>query len=334
MLSRRNLSVFFAKNAVFVGLVGLVLFFSYLNPNFLSFGNARNVVLQSAELGIIAIPLAFLLISGAVDLSVGSVASASAVTAGLVMAQTQDMYLGILAGLALGLLAGAINGVLVAFLKLNAIVVTLGFLSVWGGFAQLITGGRTVQRSQLPDDYRALGTFTIVGIPIQIILLVAIVVLGWWILNHTRVGKEALAIGGNEKAAHLMGVNVAMRRFQLFVVSGFAAAVAGILLSAKVQAATPLIGAGMELQALIVVLLGGVAFAGGAGRISGVVAGLLFFKVLSNGLVFLQASAFLQTILVGATLVLAVALDTSLQQLLRRAWQRDDPQQKEKSAVD
>jgi ribose/xylose/arabinose/galactoside ABC-type transport system permease subunit len=191
-----------------------------------------------------------------------------------------------------------------------------------------------VQRSQLPEEYRALGTFTIIGIPIQIVLLVAIVVLGWWILNHTRVGKESLAIGGNEKAAHLMGVNVAMRRFQLFVVSGLAAAVAGILLSAKVQAATPLIGAGMELQALIVVLLGGVAFAGGAGRISGVVAGLLFFKVLSNGLVFLQASAFLQTILVGATLVLAVALDTSLQQLLRRAWQKDDPQQKEKSAVD
>jgi len=334
VVSRKSVSVFFAKNAVFVGLVALVAFFSYFNANFFSVGNARNVVLQSAELGIIAIPLAFLLISGAVDLSVGSVASASAVTAGLVMAQTQNMYLGILAGLALGVLAGAINGVLVAFLKLNAIVVTLGFLSVWGGFAQLITGGRTVQRSQLPEEFRALGTASILGVPVQIVLLLGIVALGWWVLNRTRVGKEALAIGGNERAAHLMGVNVALRRFQLFVVSGAAAAVAGILLSAKVQAATPLIGAGMELQALIVVLLGGVAFAGGAGRISGVVAGLLFFKVLSNGLVFLQASAFLQTILVGATLVLAVALDTSLQQLLRRAWQKDDPKTKEKNAAD
>jgi ribose/xylose/arabinose/galactoside ABC-type transport system permease subunit len=330
MLRSNRISLFFARNAVFVGLVGLIAFFTYFNSNFLSVGNARNIVLQSAELGIIAIPLAFLLISGAVDLSVGSVASAAAVTAGLVMAQTQDMYLGMFAGLTLGLVAGAINGVLVAFLKLNAIVVTLGFLSVWGGFAQLVTGGRTVQRSQLPEDYRALGTLTVVGIPIQIVLLLVVVTLGWWVLNHTRVGKEALAIGGNERAAHLMGINVTLRRFQLFVVSGGAAAVAGILLSAKVQAATPLIGAGMELQALIVVLLGGVAFAGGAGRISGVVAGLLFFKVLSNGLVFLQASAFLQTILVGATLVVAVALDSSLQQLLRRAWQKDDPKVNEK----
>lgn len=320
MLSRKNLTVFFAQNGIFIAVLALVAFFSYFNQNFFSAGNARNIILQSAELGIIAIPLAFLLISGSIDLSVGSVASAAAVSAGLVMAQTQNMYAGILVGLGIGLVAGALNGFLVAYLKLNAIVVTLGFLSVWGGYAQLVTGGRTVQRSQLPEDYRALGTATVGGIPIQILLLAAMIILGWWILNRTRVGKEALAIGGNEKAARLMGINVQARRFQLFVASGLAASIAGILLSAKVQAATPIIGTGMELQALIVVLLGGVAFEGGVGRISGVVAGLLFFKVLSNGLVFLQASAFLQTILVGATLVIAVALDSSIQRVVKRAW--------------
>jgi ribose transport system permease protein len=320
MKTSSAITLFVAKNGIFAALVLLIALFAVLNPNFFTFGNAQNILLQSAELGIIVIPLAFLVMSGSLDLSVGSVASAAAVTSAMTMAATGSTLLGLAVALALGAVAGAINGFLIAYLRLNPIVVTLGLLSIWGGFAQLITGGKTVQRSSLPEDFRAIGTFSIGPVPLQIVLLVVVVALGWYFLRRNKLGKEVLAIGGNERAAHLMGINVRRRRFQLFVASGVAAAIAGVMLTAKVQSASPVIGSGMELQALTVVLLGGVAFEGGMGRISGVVAGLLFFKVLSNGLVFLQVSPFVQTILVGATLVVAVALDSSIQRMLRRAW--------------
>lgn len=320
MKTSSAITLFVAKNGIFAALVLLIALFAVLNPNFFTLGNAQNILLQSAELGLIVIPLAFLVMSGSLDLSVGSVASAAAVTSAMTMAATGNTLLGLAVALALGAVAGAINGFLIAYLRLNPIVVTLGFLSIWGGFAQLITGGKTVQRSSLPEDFRAIGTFSIGPVPLQIVLLVLVVALGWYFLRRNKLGKEVLAIGGNERAAHLMGINVRLRRFQLFIASGVAAAIAGVMLTAKVQSASPVIGSGMELQALTVVLLGGVAFEGGMGRISGVVAGLLFFKVLSNGLVFLQVSPFVQTILVGATLVVAVALDSSIQRMLRRAW--------------
>jgi ribose transport system permease protein len=320
MKNSGKVKIFLARNGIYVALVLLIAFFTSINPNFLSFGNAQNVLLQAVELGLVALPLALLVMSGSVDLSVGAVASAGAVTAGLVMSATGSTLLGIGAGLAFGILAGAINGFLVSYLGLNPIVVTLGFLSVWGGFALLITGGKTITRAALPEDFRAIGTATVGPIPIQIVILVLAVAVAWYLLNRNRVGKQILAIGGNKRSAFLMGLKVRRVQFGLFVVSGFFASFAGILLSAKVQSASPTIGSGMELEALTVVLLGGVAFEGGVGRISGVVAGLLFFRVLRNGLVFLQASPFLQTIIVGLTLVIAVALDSSIQKIVKRSW--------------
>lgn len=319
-MNSERIKILFARNGIFVALIVLIAVFSILRPNFLTFANGQSILLQAAELGLIAVPVAFLIMSGTIDLSVGSIASASAVTAGIVMSATGSASFGLLVGLATGLVAGALNGFLVSYLGLNSFVVTLGALSVWGGFALLLSGGNTIPRAELPEMFRAIGTFRLGPIPIQIILLALVVLLGWYVLNHTKFGKEVKAIGGNERAAQLMGVNVRLKRALLFVASGFFSAVAGLLLSAKVQSANPNIGSGLELEALTVVLLGGVAFQGGIGRISGVLAGLLFFRVLRTGLVFMQASPFLQTILVGATLIVAVALDRSVQKVIRSSW--------------
>lgn len=319
-MNSERLKIFAAKNGIFLALVVLVAVFSILRPNFFSFANGQSILLQAAELGLIAIPAAFLIMSGSIDLSVGSVASAAAITGGLTMSSTGSTLLGFLVAIATGVAAGALNGFLISYLGLNSFVVTLGALSVWGGFALLISDGRTVPRAELPDAFRAIGTLKIGPVPIQIIALVLVIALGWYVLNHTKFGKEVKAIGGNERAARLMGVNVQRSRFLLFVATGAFAALAGLFLSAKVQSANPNIGSGLELEVLTVVLLGGVAFEGGVGRISGVVAGLLFFRVLRAGLVFMQASPFLQTILVGATLIIAVALDTSVQRIIRSSW--------------
>lgn len=319
-MNAERLKIFAAKNGIFLALIVLIAVFSIMRPNFFSFANGQSILMQATELGIIAIPAAFLIMSGTIDLSVGAVASASAITGGLVMAGTGSTLLGFVVAIGTGMAAGALNGFLVSYLRLNSFVVTLGALSVWGGFALLLSSGKTIPRSDLPDAFRAIGTFKVGPVPIQIIALAAVIALGWYVLNHTKFGKEIRAIGGNERAARLMGINVKRSRFLLFVASGAFAAFAGMLLSAKVQSANPTIGSGLELEVLTVVLLGGVAFEGGVGRISGVVAGLLFFRVLRAGLVFLQASPFLQTILVGATLIIAVALDSSIQKMIRGSW--------------
>ncbi|MBO1900713.1 ABC transporter permease [Leucobacter weissii] len=319
-MNAERLKIFVAKNGIFLALIVLVAVFSILRPNFFTLANGQSILMQAAELGIIAIPAAFLIMSGTIDLSVGAVASAAAITGGMAMSATGSTSLGFLVGIATGIAAGALNGFLVSYLRLNSFVVTLGALSVWGGFALLLSEGRTIPRSELPDAFRAIGTLKVGPVPIQIVALIAVILLGWYVLNRTKFGKEVRAIGGNERAARLMGIDVKRSRFLLFVASGAFAAFAGLLLSAKVQSANPTIGSGLELEALTVVLLGGVAFEGGVGRISGVVAGLLFFRVLRAGLVFLQASPFLQTILVGATLIVAVALDSSIQRMIRSSW--------------
>lgn len=319
-MNAERLKIFAAKNGIFLALIVLIAVFSILRPNFFTFANGQSILMQATELGIIAIPAAFLIMSGTIDLSVGAVASAAAITGGLAMSGTGSTMFGFFAAIVTGTIAGAINGFLVAYLRLNSFVVTLGALSVWGGFALLISGGKTIPRSELPEAFRAIGTLKVGPIPIQIVVLAAVIALGWYVLNHTKFGKEVRAIGGNERAARLMGINVRRSRFFLFVASGAFAALSGMLLSAKVQSANPTIGSGLELEALTVVLLGGVAFEGGVGRISGVVAGLLFFRVLRAGLVFLQASPFLQTMLVGATLIIAVALDSSIQKMIRSSW--------------
>ena len=319
-MNAERIKIFTAKNGIFLALIVLVAVFSILRPNFFSFANGQSILLQAAELGLIAIPAAFLIMSGTIDLSVGSVASAAAITGGMTMSTTGSTLLGFLAAIGTGILTGAINGFLVSYMGLNSFVVTLGALSVWGGFALLLSDGRTIPRAELPDAFRAIGTLKVGPVPIQIVALVLVIALGWYVLNHTKFGKEVKAIGGNERAARLMGVNVQRSRFLLFVATGAFAALAGMFLSAKVQSANPNIGSGLELEALTVVLLGGIAFEGGVGRISGVVAGLLFFRVLRAGLVFMQASPFLQTILIGATLIVAVALDSSIQKMIRSSW--------------
>ncbi|GAA4743271.1 ABC transporter permease [Nocardioides endophyticus] len=306
-----------ATNSTFIGLVILIIVFGSLNSRFLTSANAENIVLSVTELAILTAPLALLVISGSVDLSVGSIASVGGVTMGMVMSDTGSLTLGILAGLGFGVVAGAINGGLVAYAGLNPIVVTLGFLAVWGGIAMYLTEGATL--FEFPGSFESLGSYRLFGI-FPVALLVAVVVIGvsWWILHASRFGKYLYSIGGNERAAFLMGVSVKRVRLAMFVAVGLTSAIAGMLLAVKLGAAAPQAGRGVEIQALTVVLLGGVAFAGGAGRMTGVIAGLLFVGVLQNGLVVVGTSQFLQQFFIGAALLVGIAINDSMGRLVRR----------------
>ena len=315
-----RLKIFVAQNSTFIALLVLIVFFAVMHPRFFTFNNGQTIILQIAELGLIALPLAFLVMAGTLDLSVGSVASLAAIVSGIAMNGTGNTLVGFLAAIAVGLVAGALNGLLVAYLKLNALVITLGFLSVWGGLALFLTNGSTL--TGFPESFTSLGTMSFGPISLQVVILILFTAGAWYLLNRLPIGRNVLAIGGNSRAAHLMGINVQRTRFLLFVLTGVSASVAGLLLAAKLHSAPPTVGSGMEIQALTVVLLGGVALEGGSGRISGVIAGLLFVGVLRNGLVILGVSQFVQTILVGLMLVIAVAMDRTMQKIVQRSWNR------------
>jgi ribose/xylose/arabinose/galactoside ABC-type transport system permease subunit len=314
----RRLQYMLARNGTLLGLALLIIVFTIANDNFFSWANAKNIGQAVSELGIVSIPLALLVISGAVDLSVGSVASLAGIIAGMVMATTASTPLGILAGLAVGIGTGAINGVLVSYFNLNSIVVTLGALSVWGGMALYLTGGQTV--AGLPDSFVDLANIEIFGISIEIFVLAAAVAYGVIILARLPYGRRLYAVGGNQRAAFLMGVPIQRVRFWMFVQVGAAAALGGLMLASKLGAATPITGQGLEINALTVVLLGGIAFSGGMGRITGVVAGLFFVGVLRNGLVVTDTSQFLQQVFLGLTLIAAVAIDDTIRQFAQRQW--------------
>jgi len=310
----KSIQLALARNGTLVGLVILILFFHFSHEHFLSLANARNVGEAVSALGVVSIPLALLVVCGAVDLSVGSIASFAGIIGAMTMVETGSTLAGVAAGLAVGLVAGVINGLLVSYLRLNSIVVTLGALSVWGGLALYVTGGRTV--AGLPDSFIDLGLFRFAGIPLEIFILIAAIIYGVLVLERLPYGRRLRAVGGNRRAAFLMGVPVERVQFLMFVQVGVASALAGLMLSSKLAAATPITGQGLEINALTVVLLGGVAFAGGIGRISGVVAGLFFVGVLRNGLVVTDTSQFLQQVLIGMILIAAVAIDDTFRQSL------------------
>jgi ribose/xylose/arabinose/galactoside ABC-type transport system permease subunit len=314
----RRLRYALARNGTLLGLGLLIALFSVANENFLSWANAKNIGQAVSELGVVSIPLALLVISGAVDLSIGSVASLSGIVGGMVMMSSSSMLLGIIAGLAVGLVAGIINGLLVSYFNLNSIVVTLGALSVWGGMALYLTGGQTV--AGLPDSFTNLANIELFGISVEIFILALAIIYGTIVLRRLPYGRRLYAVGGNQRAAFLMGVPVRWVRFLMFIQVGIAAALGGLMLASKLAAATPITGQGLEISALTVVLLGGVAFSGGMGRISGVVAGLFFVGVLRNGLVVTDTSQFLQQVFVGLTLVAAVGLDDTIRQFAQQQW--------------
>jgi ribose/xylose/arabinose/galactoside ABC-type transport system permease subunit len=314
----RHVRYALARNGTLLGLIILIVFFSVENSHFLTWSNAKNIGQAVSELGVIAIPLALLVITGGVDLSVGSVASMTGILGAKVMVSTGSTLAGVLVGLGFGLGAGVLNGFLVSYLSLNSIVVTLGALSVWGGMALYLTEGQTV--AGLPESFTNFATTSIAGIPIEIFVLLVVIAIGWFVLNRLPYGRRLYSVGGNERAAFLMGVPVRRVRFLMFAGVGLAASIGGLMFTSKLAAATPITGQGLEINALTVVLLGGVAFAGGMGRISGVVAGLFFVGALQNGLVVTGTSQFLQQVFIGLTLIAAVALDDTIRQFAHRAW--------------
>jgi ribose transport system permease protein len=292
------------------GLVGLCLLLWILTPHFLTVSNLLNVLEQTSINAVIAVGMTFVILSGGIDLSVGSVLALSGVVMATLLQEGWAVLPAMAAGLAIGFAFGAFNGIAIAWGRLPPFIATLGMMSIARGCALLFTEGRPV--SGFEQSFRSLATARILGIPAPVVITAAVYVAARFVLSSTRFGRYVYAMGGNEEATRLSGVNVRLHKTLVYGVSGLTSAIAAVLLTARLNSAQPIAGIMYELDAIAATVIGGTSLSGGEGGVGGTLIGALIMGVLRNGLNLLGVSSFLQQVVIGLVIVFAVLLDTVL----------------------
>jgi len=295
------------QSGLAAALVVMGAYFAVSAPRFLDGANLVVILLQVAVIGIIAVPGAMLILSGYIDLSVGSVAGLAGVVFGGLAAGPMPWGLAFVIALGVGLAWGLIQGALIAYGNFSALIVTLGGLTGARGLATLIQGVNVKQG--FGNGFGFLGDGSILGVRTPVMLLGVVLALGVYVWHFMPVGRHMKAIGADKDAAFANGVAVRRIPWVLYMVSGLCAALGGLILTSQIDSATAATGTQMEIQVLTAILLGGVSFQGGRGTMAGVVIGILFIGVLDNGLVLLNIGPYYADIATGAALVLAAALD-------------------------
>lgn len=294
------------KNGIFIALVVLVAFMLLTKPQFSAPQNITNILQQNAVIGILACGMTFAIIIGGFDLSVGSTAALSTIVTATLVASAG--LLPALAGaLAAGLLVGAINGWLIAYARVNPFVATLGTMTVVRGVVYVVTNATPV--FGVPMDYTTFGLGKLLGVPNVTWVFAAVALLLGGLLHLTRFGHYVFTIGGNARAAKVMGVDIRRVRFLTYLLVSCMAALAGVLLVTQTASGQPAAATGYELTAIAAVIVGGAVLGGGRGRMIGTVVGVLLLGVVSNGLNLFGVSPFWQPIATGLILIIAVGLD-------------------------
>ncbi len=301
---------------LFVALLALGTYFTFANSHFLTRSNLLVVLLQVSVLGIVAVPGAMLLVSGMIDLSVGSVAGLAAACMGIFdKVWGWPLGLSIVGALAVGGLWGLMNGVLVAYLRFSPVIVTLGGYAGAAGLAQTITSDQT--HYGFGSAFAVLGNGEVAGVPVPVVIFVVVFLFGAYCWYETPVGRHLIGIGSNRDAAEAVGVATRRLPCIIYVLSGLAAAAGGLIITSQLDSASVQIGVGLELQVLTAILLGGVAFSGGRGSLWGTLAGILFIGVLDNGLTLINVGPYVADLAIGAALVMAAGLDVLYQRIER-----------------
>jgi len=298
-----------AKYGIYIAFAILFIILSISSESFLTATNMINILRQVSIIGIVAIGMSFVIITGGIDLSVGSIMALSAVVAAS-FAQADSSYsifIPIITGVTVGLACGLINGVLVAKWKVAPFIATLGMMTAARGLAMVYTDGRPV--IGLSNTFNNIGSGYLLGLPLPVIAFVGIVIIGIFILNFTVFGRHVSATGGNEQSAKLSGIRVTSVKISVYAIAGLLAGIGGMILSSRIMSGSPVLGQGYELDAIAAVVIGGTSLFGGVGSIIGTVVGVLIIGVMNNGLDLLNVSSYYQQILKGAIIVIAVLLD-------------------------
>ena len=295
-------------------LVALVLLMAAIAPNFNRVDNLLNIARAISINAILAAGMTVVILTGGIDLSVGSTIAVSGVVAVIVAIAGVPAPLAVLTGMAVGALCGLVNGWLTAYLALAPFIVTLGTMTFLRGLAYTITDGQPIVSSSL--NFRDLGNGYVGPIPVPVIVMAVVYAVVWFVLERTRYGRHVYAVGGNAEAAKLAGVRVRRVITSVYVLAGACAGLAGVIFAARVISAQPTAGTGYELDAIAAVVLGGTSLAGGRGRIVGTLIGSVILGVLSTGLILLNVQFFTQLLIKGVVIILAVAIDSLKQRPL------------------
>ncbi len=288
----------------FAGLVLLCLAMSFVSDRFATWDNLQNVTRQVSINAIIAAGMTVVILSGGIDLSVGAVMALSMTLTASSLLAGISMPLAIAIGLATGAACGAINGLLIAYGRLPAIIVTLAMMEIPRGLALLKTGG--YPHSGLPSEFSWIGKGSLLGVQTPIVVMLVVFALLYAMLTCFPVGRYIYGIGGNEEAVRLSGVRVERTKLLVYTLSGMTAAIAGIVLASRLMSGQPNAGIGFELDAIAAVVLGGTAIVGGRGSLVGTLIGALTLGVLNNGLNLMSVSPYTQKVLKGVIILLAI----------------------------
>ncbi|RWQ35956.1 MAG: ABC transporter permease [Mesorhizobium sp.] len=321
------------KARTFIALIAVLIFFSIAAPNFLS---AANLILMSKHVALnafLAMGMTFVIITGGIDLSVGSIVGLCGMVAGYLVLNGIDLQVGYtiyfnvfeiaLITLAVGILIGAVNGLLITRLNVAPFIATLGVLYVARGLALLSSDGRTFPNLVGKPDlgttgFGFLGAGRLLGLPVSIWILVVVALGAAYLAKYTPLGRHIFAVGGNERAARISGVRVNMVKMFVYMFSGFCAAIVGLIISSELMASHPATGESFELNAIAAAVLGGTSMSGGRGTIGGTIVGAFVIGILSDGLVMMGVSSFWQMVIKGLVIIVAVVVDQAQRRLQQR----------------
>ena len=307
----RALGRFLSRYGILISFLILFVILSFAHPNFLSTGNITNVLRQVSINGILAIGMTFVILTGGIDLSVGSTLAVAGVVAGSLVTGGDPFNpaVAFLAAIAVGGLVGTVNGTLVARFGVPAFVATLGMLSMARGATLLYSDGRPIPN--LSPAFRWLGQGFIAGVPVPVIIFLAVFVVAWIVLRFTVYGRWVYAVGGNVKSARTAGIPTRSVIFSVYLLMGALAGLAGAILTARTTSALPQAGLGYELDAIAAVVIGGTSLTGGLGSVGYTLIGALIIGIISNGLDLMGVSSYYQQVIKGAIIVVAVLVDRS-----------------------
>lgn len=292
-----------------VALIILIVFVSVLNPAFLQVNNLLNLMRQLIINGFIALGMTFVILTGGIDLSVGStLALTSAIFAGLLQGGMPTI-LAILIALGLGLILGLVNGILITKGKLAPFIVTLATMTIFRGLTLVYMDGRPIAGPKDDFAFQFLGKGQFFGIPFQVILFIIAYLILWILLTKTIYGRKIYAVGGNEKASFISGIKIDKVKILVYVISALMAVLSGLVLTSRLNSAQPTAGSAYEMDAIAAVVLGGTSMTGGSGSLTGTLIGILILGVLNNGLNLLGVSSFYQQIVKGVVILIAVLID-------------------------
>lgn len=308
-MDKKAISNIFQKSGALIGLIFLIAVLSILSPNFLTVNNILNVLRQVSINALIAFGMTFVILTGGIDLSVGSILALAGALTGGFLAGGMDPLLAVLVGILIGFALGAINGFIITKGKVAPFIATLATMTIYRGLTLVYTDGRPITNFTESTFFNSIGRGYVLGIPIPVIIMIIIFIISYFILRKTTFGKSVYAIGGNEEATRLSGIKVDRIKIIVYSISGALAALAGIILTSRLNSAQPTAGASYELDAIAAVVLGGTSLSGGKGRIFGTLVGALIIGVLNNGLNLLNVSSFYQQVVKGGVILLAVLLD-------------------------